>query len=394
MYEHGTRLSGSLMTVFFLPNTLGRARLGIAATRKIGSAVIRNRAKRRVRDLFRRHRSAEPVDMVVIPRRDLVEAPFERRGSASSAASSSGAQTEGPVADHAPTPPVPCLRLPVSRWVCCVCTKSLFRRCSPDPAAICPRASDYTGSHRAPRGGGRDLAGRRPVVPLSPVWRVGSRPRSPRTSVVGRPQADQAALEAACRGSPSTLMEKRVLVAVVLSFLVLYIYQAFLAPPPPKPVAEAAAVTQPRPGQRRRLARTPAARRRPSSGGSAASLSAGAAVPAPATLVGEISEREVRASRRRSSGRSFTNRGGRVTRWELKKYHDEQGQLVDLVPPTGRGARAALLARDGRRRDRRAGERGAVQGGRGRATGPNGAQTVSLRVPRLRRARRRASRSS
>jgi ribonuclease P protein component len=78
VYEHGTRLSGSLMTVFFHPNTLGRARLGIAATRKIGSAVVRNRAKRRVRDLFRRHRPSEAVDLVVIPRRELAEVPFER----------------------------------------------------------------------------------------------------------------------------------------------------------------------------------------------------------------------------------------------------------------------------------------------------------------------------
>jgi ribonuclease P protein component len=78
VYEHGTRLSGSLMTVFFLPNTLGRPRLGIAATRKIGSAVIRNRAKRRVRDLFRREQIREALDIVVIPRRELAEVPVTR----------------------------------------------------------------------------------------------------------------------------------------------------------------------------------------------------------------------------------------------------------------------------------------------------------------------------
>lgn len=78
MYEHGTRLSGSLMTVFFLPNALGRPRLGIAATRKIGSAVIRNRAKRRVRDLFRREQIREALDIVVIPRRELAEVPVAR----------------------------------------------------------------------------------------------------------------------------------------------------------------------------------------------------------------------------------------------------------------------------------------------------------------------------
>lgn len=78
VYEHGTRLSGSLMTVFFLPNPLGRPRLGIAATRKIGSAVIRNRAKRRVRDLFRREQIREALDIVVIPRRELAEVPVAR----------------------------------------------------------------------------------------------------------------------------------------------------------------------------------------------------------------------------------------------------------------------------------------------------------------------------
>jgi ribonuclease P protein component len=78
VYDRGTRLSGSLMTVFFLPNSLGRARLGIAATRKIGSAVIRNRAKRRVRDVFRREPLSEAFDIVVIPRRELVDAPLVR----------------------------------------------------------------------------------------------------------------------------------------------------------------------------------------------------------------------------------------------------------------------------------------------------------------------------
>jgi ribonuclease P protein component len=78
VYEHGTRVSGSLMTVFFHSNSLGHARLGIAATRKIGSAVVRNRAKRRVRDVYRRHKLAESVDVVVIPRRELATAPMAR----------------------------------------------------------------------------------------------------------------------------------------------------------------------------------------------------------------------------------------------------------------------------------------------------------------------------
>jgi ribonuclease P protein component len=78
IYDHGTRLSGSLMTVFVRPNTLGLARLGIAATRKIGSAVRRNRAKRRVRELYRRHKISGGIDVVVIPRREFIDAPLAR----------------------------------------------------------------------------------------------------------------------------------------------------------------------------------------------------------------------------------------------------------------------------------------------------------------------------
>ena len=40
-------------TVFFLPNGLDRKRLGIIASKKIGNAVVRNQAKRKIREVFR-----------------------------------------------------------------------------------------------------------------------------------------------------------------------------------------------------------------------------------------------------------------------------------------------------------------------------------------------------
>ena len=48
----------------------GRARLGITASRKVGSAVVRNRVKRRIREWFRRAGQARLVglDVVVIAR--------------------------------------------------------------------------------------------------------------------------------------------------------------------------------------------------------------------------------------------------------------------------------------------------------------------------------------
>lgn len=76
VYNTGRRLSGRLMTMFVGPNGTTAPRLGIAATRKIGSAVIRNRAKRLARELFRHHKPPGGLDIVVVPRREMLDASY------------------------------------------------------------------------------------------------------------------------------------------------------------------------------------------------------------------------------------------------------------------------------------------------------------------------------
>ena len=74
VYEQGARIRGRFSILFILPNKLSIGRLGIAATRKLGGSVQRNRAKRLIREVFRRNNVAAGFDIVVVPKRELLDA--------------------------------------------------------------------------------------------------------------------------------------------------------------------------------------------------------------------------------------------------------------------------------------------------------------------------------
>jgi len=131
-------------------------------------------------------------------------------------------------------------------------------------------------------------------------------------------------------------MEKRVIIAVVLSFLVLYAYQAMFAPKPvPKPKAVQTELARgsaaPGPG----LSAAPA--------GATAAAAAGADAVAPGTrpagavVVTDTEARDVVIDTDTLRA-VFSNRGAVLTSWQLKRYKDKAGKLVDLVPQALPGA--------------------------------------------------------
>jgi len=125
-------------------------------------------------------------------------------------------------------------------------------------------------------------------------------------------------------------MERRVLVAIFLSFLVLYVYQALVVKPVPKPAnGTATSESLPAAGEAEKPAAAPAP---PASSGSAEKANP-PALPAATPLVADSAEHDVRVETRDVIA-VFTNRGARLKSWRLKHYFDPQRQPQEIVENT------------------------------------------------------------
>jgi ribonuclease P protein component len=79
-YRKGRRRQGALALLYFAPNELGHARIGITASRKVGPAVTRHRIRRRIKEVYRRwnDRAKLPaLDLVIHLKPEAREADFE-----------------------------------------------------------------------------------------------------------------------------------------------------------------------------------------------------------------------------------------------------------------------------------------------------------------------------
>lgn len=80
VYDRGQRAAGPSIVIFATTNGLAWSRLGLTVSRKFGGAVARNLMKRRIREIFRKHRTALPpgLDLVINVRQGSASTPFVR----------------------------------------------------------------------------------------------------------------------------------------------------------------------------------------------------------------------------------------------------------------------------------------------------------------------------
>ena len=79
-YQKGVSAVSPVMVLYCRKNRLGRNRLGLVSSTKLGHAVVRNRVRRRLRELYRLHKAEllPGYDLIVVARVRAVDMPYAK----------------------------------------------------------------------------------------------------------------------------------------------------------------------------------------------------------------------------------------------------------------------------------------------------------------------------
>jgi ribonuclease P protein component len=78
--KYGNRIDSDYFVILYTRNGLGKLRLGVTVSKRVGRAVVRNRLKRLVREHFRQHKGlfSDSYDVNVIAKGGTSDLPSRR----------------------------------------------------------------------------------------------------------------------------------------------------------------------------------------------------------------------------------------------------------------------------------------------------------------------------
>ena len=281
--REGSRTHGRFVTLVGLPNGSDTPRLGVTASRRLGAAAARNRAKRLIREVFRRNKPTQGLIWSSSPGASCSTLPsrpsrriFAQRSDAMSATHASRPSSFARLPQAAIITAIRLYQLSVSQLFSGSCR-------------FLPSCSSYA-AEAVSRHGSQGLR----FCAIRRLARCHPSARAATTRF-------------------HNFMEKRVLLAFALSFLVWFVYQSLIGPRQPS-----------RPGTPART--EPASPQSPATGQPGDAGTTAAAPPAPvspasAPLVAGEREREV-VVETDAVRATFSSREGVLKSWRLKRYLD------------------------------------------------------------------------
>ena len=83
LYQRGKSAAGGTMVLYCRKNKLNRNRLGLTASTKLGHAVVRNRCRRRLREVYRLNlpQMKKGYDIILVARGKTATAPWKELNS-------------------------------------------------------------------------------------------------------------------------------------------------------------------------------------------------------------------------------------------------------------------------------------------------------------------------
>jgi ribonuclease P protein component len=84
VYSGGKNYWNRNLTLYKKKNNLQETRFGITITKKVGKAVIRNKIRRRIKEIYRKnlYRIKSGYDLIIIPKQNVVDISYKELESA------------------------------------------------------------------------------------------------------------------------------------------------------------------------------------------------------------------------------------------------------------------------------------------------------------------------